>query len=63
MGQYLKGTGWHYGQDTQNWTLTSGEMNHFLKMEIILDSLMKAGVHNWEGFDEAMEAADKELAE
>ncbi len=61
MGNYLQGTQWHYGQPTQDWTLTSAELNHYMKLEIILQCLMEAGIHNFDGYDEAMKKADKEF--
>lgn len=53
-----------YKKDTDDmFTITRGELNHFLKMEIVLQALMEAGIHTWEGYDGAMEAANAILEE
>lgn len=41
--------------------VAAGDYNALLRAEIILQVLMEKGVHNWDGFDDAMAAAEKEL--
>jgi len=48
-----------YYQPNQ-YLLSAGEVNHFLMIERILHELMQGGVHNWEGFDKAMERAEND---
>jgi hypothetical protein len=57
----LISNGDYYGMPDK-YTIDAGTYNHFLKIETILDALMKAGVRNFEGYDAAMELVQKELA-
>ncbi len=45
----------------QEYKILAGDYNELLRKEIILQAMMECGVHNWEGFDEAMERAKEML--
>lgn len=49
-------------QEPPTYMISAQEMSHFLRGEIILQALMTAGVHQWEGFEAAIQDAKATLA-
>lgn len=58
----LMSEGTFYQQhEGEQWMVPIEEYSQHLKNEILLDVLMKAGVHQWEGFEKAMEDFEEAL--